>query len=150
MQILFSTSRRPALLEGTTQELRALITSISQCAKDLRATATVCSADFTLMKRNEVLYELKGQSTPDAKQKLREAPFDRQAWIEDEAFERAFNEARKIKRDDVLFNPVSFHATLDKHFGRGYEGSSTRDRGPHSRGMPRGKRDYYRSCPRTP
>ena len=115
---------------------------MSQCAKDICATATVCSANFTLTKRNEVLYALKGQLTPSAKQKLREAPFDQPALIEDEAFEKAFELARSIRRDDVLFLPQRFHATVDNHYQK-YKGTSGKRRGFRGRGRANAKLNFF-------
>ena len=143
LQILISTMKKSKILKGSSKEIRALVTSISQCAKDICATATVCSSNFTLMKRNEVLYELKGQLTQDEKQKLREAPFTQQALVEDEAFEKAFKAACKIKRADVLFHPSRFHATVNKHIRGGYRGTSTRGRGSHSKGNSKSRKDFY-------
>ena len=143
LQILISTMKKSKLLKGSSKEIRALVTSISQCAKDICATATVCSSNFTLIKRNEVLYELKGQLTQDEKQKLREAPFTQQALVEDEALKKAFKAACKIKRADVLFHPSRFHATVNKHIRGGYRGTSTRGRGSHAKGNSKSRKDFF-------
>ena len=143
LHILITTMKRSKILKGSSAAVRSFITSISQCAKDICATATVCSSNFILTKRNEVLSELKGQLTQDAKQKLREAPFTQQALIEDDAFNKAFKAACKIKRADALFLPPRYHATGSRHLRGVYRGSSTRGRGSHSKGTARGRKDHY-------
>ena len=68
------------------------------------------------------LYELKGQLTQNEKQKLREAPFTQQALVEDEAFEKAFKAACKIKRADVPFSPLE----VSRHHQQAYSGQLPR------------------------
>ena len=143
LQILIPTLKKISIAKGNLQRGLGLgHINVAMCQGHLYHCHSV-QFEFHPYKEERGSICSKSQLTPDAKQKLREAPFDQKALVEDETFEKAFAIARSIRWDDMLFHPQRFCATIDSHFRGGFRGTPARGRGSHGRGGAKGKLSFF-------
>ena len=93
-------------LDGADKVAQAILVSTRQAINNLNAVSSVCNANVTSFRRQEVIKAFKADLPDDAIRKLREAPFDSRDLIPDELFREVIKETREARHDDVLLEPI--------------------------------------------
>ena len=93
-------------LDGADKVAQAILVSTRQAINNLNAVSSVCNANVTSFRRQEVIKAFKADLPDDAIRKLREAPFDSRDLIPDEVFREVIKETREARHDDVLLEPI--------------------------------------------